>query len=107
MLWKWRSAFRSVKMYRIPKDKLPCKFSYEWQEVLGERWMGSCPMWECNYEGTDEVWAEVEKHLVKVGGNECNISCAGFAPVETKICPKHDEEFYDYCGKCMEGEYAD
>ncbi|MDD5551537.1 MAG: hypothetical protein PHS34_09775 [Candidatus Omnitrophica bacterium] len=76
--------------YRIPKDSILCRYGKHWQEYLGERWMGSCEMFECNYDGnkeTLEICAETNK-------------CLAYEPVPTTICPKHDIEYTDYCEKC-------
>ena len=69
--------------YRIPKEQLSCKFG-------GEHWMGSCPMFECTYDGEGET------------ADPCNEdkTCAGYSPVETFICEKHDEEYTDICWSC-------
>jgi hypothetical protein len=80
-------------MYRIPKDMIPCKWGSHWDEFLGEKWMDSCPMFECIYDGDKIPLAECEE----------NDKCPAYEPVSTKICPKHDREYYhgDECSDCM------
>jgi len=84
--------------YRIPKDSKGCKFGNHWDEYLGERWMGSCPMFECVYDGEKEpleVCEETDK-------------CPAYEPCETIICPIHDIECFkeEYCELCHP-EYKD
>lgn len=78
---------------KMIKGKLPCRWASHWDEYLGEKWMGSCPMFECIYEGE------------LIMDDDCNEdeSCPAYEPVETKICPKHNIEFYCMCNAC-EGE---
>ena len=77
-------------MKRLDHDKLPCKFANHYWEQLGEKWMGSCEMFECTYDGENET------------ADPCNEdkTCAGYSPVETFICEKHDEEYTDICWSC-------
>ena len=77
-------------MKRINRDELPCRFSHDASEYLGEKWMGSCEMFECTHDGEGET------------ADLCNEdkTCAGYSPVETFICEKHDEEYTDICWSC-------
>jgi Fe2+ or Zn2+ uptake regulation protein len=72
------------------KGKLPCKFAHHYWETIGEKWMGSCPMFECIYEG----------ELIIAEDCEENESCPAYEPVETLVCKKHDIEYYEICSKC-------
>ncbi|MFA5037496.1 MAG: hypothetical protein WC479_10025, partial [Candidatus Izemoplasmatales bacterium] len=96
-------------MYRIPKDQLLCKYDHSYSEYLGEKWMGSCPMWECLWfeqapddtQKAIEIAAEIDKPDF-----HCSPKCAGFSAVETVICKKHDAEYYEECPDCMKEQDA-
>lgn len=77
-------------MKQLDHDKLPCKFAHHYWEMLGEKWMGSCEMFECTYDGEKET------------ADPCNEdkTCLAYQPVETHICQKHDEEYEDICSSC-------
>jgi len=77
---------------RLDHDKIPCKFANHYWETIGEKWMGQCEMFECTYDG-DKLYVPTDP---------CNEdkTCAGYAPVETRICPKHDEEYTDIYWSC-------
>lgn len=79
--------------YRIPKERLSCKFSQHWMEDLAGDGGPRCPMFECIYEGNilipDEMVCEE------------NSKCPAYQPIETTICPKHDIEYIDYCELCF------
>jgi hypothetical protein len=84
-------------MIKLLKD-LPCKSASHWNEYLGERWMGTCPMFECLYDGEIFIPDEMEC--------EENWRCPAYEPIETKVCPKHQEEYYagEWCGSCEQEE---
>jgi hypothetical protein len=74
----------------------PCKFAQHWNEYLGERWMGSCPMFECCYDGeADMSFMDDDKFI-------CNEdrTCPLYEPVPLYYCHKHNEIYYDGCPKC-------
>lgn len=81
--------------YRIPPDKKSCKFGHHYWEYIGEKWMGQCESFECEYDGdkvipTNFVCDETAK-------------CLAYEPVETVICPIHNIEYYaggDWCELC-------
>ena len=77
-------------MKRLDHDKLPCKFANHYWEYLGEKWMGQCEMFECTYDGENKT------------ADPCNEdkTCPAYQPIETIICPKHDEECIDICSSC-------
>lgn len=80
------------KGYRIPKDSKGCKFGNHWDEVIGEKWMGSCRMFECVYDG-DKIPLE---------SCEENDKCPAYEPCDTIICPIHDIEYLkgEWCSEC-------
>ena len=80
-------------MKRLDHDKLPCKFANHYWETLGEKWMGQCEMFECTYDGEN---GDIET------ADPCNEdkTCPAYQPIETIICPKHDEEYTDVCFSC-------
>jgi hypothetical protein len=84
-------------MVKLLKGQLPCKFASHWDEdVVGD---GGSRMqfFECTYDG--ELLVD----------DECNetLSCPAYEEIDTRICKKHNEEYYDYCGACMEGDYRE
>ena len=78
--------------YRIPVERLGCKFAHHWQECIGEKWMGSCPMFECEYDGDKEIPDTCDE----------DSKCPCYEPEETIICPKHDIEYRkkEWCDMC-------
>ena len=86
--------------YRIKPEHLPCKFAeHGFDSVPVPFGIGNCsmPCFECTYNGDKEIPDDMVC-------NENN-TCPAYEPVATTICPKHDEEYYDYCSKCMGEEY--
>ncbi len=87
-------------MYRILKEQIPCKFGnkvVDWVPTpFGH---GNCAMesLECRYEGDKDIPVEVE----------CGIKCPVYSPALTKICPKHDEEYLEWCGACEADAFKD
>jgi len=82
--------------YRIKPEHLPCKFAeHGFDSVPVPFGIGNCsmPCFECTYNGDKEIPDDMVC-------NENN-TCPAYEPVATTICPKHDEEYYDYCSKCM------
>ena len=77
-------------MKRLDHDKLPCKFANHYWEQLGEKWMGSCEMFECTYDGEKRISPACYE----------DNSCAAYQPIKTFICEKHDEEYTDICWSC-------
>lgn len=49
-----------------------CKYSHHYEEYLGEKWMGSCQMFECTYDGDKKVLDTCEE----------DNKCPAFEPVE-------------------------
>lgn len=82
-------------MKRLPKDSIPCKFANNGFDLVPIPFgSGNCqmPCFECTYEGDIEIPDDTVC--------EENSKCPAFQPVETKICPKHNEEYFDWCGTC-------
>lgn len=80
---------------RLDKNKLPCKFArHDFDLVPIPFGSGNCqmPCFECVYEGDIKIPNDLTC-------NEDN-TCPAYEPVPTFICPKHDKEYYDYCGQC-------
>jgi hypothetical protein len=76
------------------KGHLPCKYASHWYEDVVGDGGPRMPMFECTYDGELLINDECDETL----------SCPAFEEAETRICKKHQEEYYDYCGKCMEGD---
>jgi hypothetical protein len=90
-------------MKSLDHNKLSCKFSHHGYEMLGEKWMGSCPTWECGWfeeEPDDPIKAELIDKYIDTSNKQCDKSCAGYTPVETFICKKHDTEYTGICEDC-------
>jgi hypothetical protein len=93
--------------YRIPKGSIECRFERDNVDMVPYG-MGNTAMhtFECVYEGSDDVWKQVEKYMdaPEWPTKGCGPLCPGYTARETRICPTHDYEYTDYCSKCMEGD---
>jgi hypothetical protein len=88
--------------FRIAKDKLPCKFGSHFTDSVPMPFgSGNCSMpgFECEYQGDIQIPDDMVC--------EENSKCPAYQPVETTICPKHDEEYYDMCGACEEETFGE
>ena len=89
-------------MKRLDHDKLECKFDHSWYEDVAGDGGSRMPMWDCEWfekSPEDEVKAKlIDKFIVDT--NECSKLCAGYTPVETFICKKHDTEYTGICEDC-------
>lgn len=91
-------------MNRLTTEQIPCKYDHTYWEQLGEKWMGRCEMWECLWfeqapddtQKAIDIEAEIDKPDFK-----CSPKCAGYSPVITTICKKHDAEYFEECPDCM------
>lgn len=91
---------------KLNLEQIYCKYDHTWYETLGEKWMGSCPMWECEWfeKAPENVELAITiAALIETKGFKCNPQCPGYTPVEIYICKKHDEEYTDICSSCEEG----
>jgi hypothetical protein len=82
------------------KDR-PCKYGNHYNDWVPIPFgSGNCAMpgFECMYEGDLMILDDCEE----------NVQCPAYEPVETKICPKHDEEYESKygCNTCMSEEDA-
>lgn len=86
-------------MFRIKNRG--CKFANHYNDWVPMPFgSGNCAMpgFECMYEGELMIDEECDESQ----------SCPAYEPMETKICPKHDEEYIigEECSSCMEEEDA-
>ena len=93
-------------MKRLDRDKLECKFSHHGSEYLGEKWMGSCPTWECGWfdeEADDPFKADLVEYFIdNMSKDGCSKICTGYTPVAIYVCDKHANEYTDICDMCEE-----
>jgi hypothetical protein len=84
-----------TKGYRIPKERLNCKFGVHYNDRVPMPFgSGNCDMpgFECVYDGDKEIPKTCEE----------NSECPVYEPEETIICPKHDIEYRkgEWCDMC-------
>jgi len=83
--------------YRLKPEQIPCKFGEHFSDWVPMPFgSGNCEMpgFECVYDGDKELDDDMVCNEDK--------TCPAYEPIPTSICPKHDEEYYDWCGKCRE-----
>jgi hypothetical protein len=94
-------------MKRLDHDKLPCKFDHSWDEDVAGDGGSRMPMWDCEWfdkSPEDEAKAKlIENFIDNMPKTGCDKTCAGYTPVETFICKKHNTEYEYICEDC-EGE---
>ncbi len=83
--------------YRIPTKSKGCKFGNHYNDFVPTPFgSGNCAMpgFECTYDGNKIIPDEFVC--------EENDKCPAYEPELTKICPKHDVEYYfkEWCELC-------